>query len=217
MLENFFHYPNDIIFHGTNEPAGYTFAEARDLATDRAKLQKLKERLTGYFINGLTSTPHSFITVIMTCVGLEVLGQVMLGFDQRGETISAHTIQVYEMLDVQLTQPLTEKFREQYNLNRNSQGQSRDYTQGFSSYAHVVRKGLRNAFTHTYRSLGVFLGGVDGHFMLVDDEQGWIVIDPNAFRDRFIELYEQCFEEAIIGSNETYKTNALSYFNLLIR
>jgi hypothetical protein len=88
IAENFYHNPDDTVFHGSSEyPDGYLFSYARALTTENEKILKLKERLNGYYVNGLASVEHPFMTAILTCVGLEVLGQVFLGFDSEGKTI----------------------------------------------------------------------------------------------------------------------------------
>ena len=93
---------------------------------------------------------------IITCLGIEVLGQVIFGYDQKGESIQAYTILVYQMLDQKLNDALSEKFKTNYARNREI---NLNDANSYTNYAHVLRKGLRNAFTHNYRSLGVFLGG----------------------------------------------------------
>ncbi|HEY2583613.1 MAG TPA: hypothetical protein VGI43_17505 [Mucilaginibacter sp.] len=216
MTENFYHYPDDTVFHGSSEyPDGYLFSYARALTTENEKILKLKERLNGYYVNGLASVEHPFMTAILTCVGLEVLGQVFLGFDSEGKTIQSNTILIYEMLDQQLQQPLSTTFKSNYNLNRNPQGQTTDYTISFSSYAHILRKGLRNSFTHNYRSLGVFLG--EGEIIDVHENEGFMVVNPTLFKQQFNACYENCFSQAISNSIPSYRQNALRYFELLIR
>jgi hypothetical protein len=211
MPENFFHYPDETIFHAT-ETDGFTFKEARIIIDEQEKILKLKRRLTDYYINGLISIPHSFMMAIMTCVGIEVLGQIILGCDSGGESIAENTISVYKMLDTKLNNPLTQKFKTNYARNRNILiGQTKD----FSTYAHILRKGLRNAFTHNYRSLGVFLGGDE--LITINDDEGFIIVNHVLFRNMFIELYEDCFNKIISNSSSNYRQNALKYFELLIK
>jgi len=118
MEENFFHYPDDTIFHGTDTAQGYTFKEARALTDDDEKIFKLKTRLSGYYINGLLSIPHSFMIAIMTCVGIEVLGQVVLGYQDSGKTMKKNTIDIYKMLDQTLNNTLSNNFKTNYDKNR---------------------------------------------------------------------------------------------------
>ena len=95
MTEDFYHYQDDTIFHGVaGNPKGFSFADCRALTDDNEKLKRLQERLTGFYISGLTGISHPFTTAILTCVGIEVLGQVILGFDSKGHTVDSHTIQV---------------------------------------------------------------------------------------------------------------------------
>lgn len=218
MTENFFHYPDSTIFHGISEnPNGFSFADSRALTDDSEKISKLKRRLADYYLNGLNEMTNPFTIAILTCVGIEVLGQVVLGFNADGETIENNTVKIYELLDPKMCDALSDDFKINYNLKRNLPGQNNDKTSSFTSYARVVRKGLRNAFTHTYRSLGVVLSDSLPSVMQVRDNDGLIIINPYQFRQRFIETYESCFEAAITSSNTDYRSNALKYFDLLIK
>jgi hypothetical protein len=218
MTEHFYHYPDDTIFHGIEgNPKGFSFADCRLLTDDNQKIEKLKKRLDTYYINGLTDLNHPFTIAILTCVGIEVLGQVMLGFDNKGQTIESKTIQVYEMLDPKVAGQLSPTFKTSYNNNRNIPGQNIIFTDTFTSYAHIIRKGLRNSFTHTYRSLGVVLSDSLQEMMLVDENKGHIIINPYIFRQKYVDLYNKCFNNSLSNTVATYRQNALLYLDLLLR
>jgi hypothetical protein len=218
MTENFFHYPDNTIFHGISEnQQGFSFADSRTLTDDSEKISKLKRRLADYYLKGLSEMTNPFTIAILTCVGIEVLGQVVLGFNSEGETIENNTVKIYELLDPKMCDALSTNFKTNYNLKRNLPGLDNDKTSSFTSYARVVRRGLRNAFTHTYRSLGVVLSDSLLSVMLVQDNDGLIIINPYLFRQKFIDTYENCFESAITNSNTNYRNNALKYFELLIK
>jgi len=218
MAEKFFHYPDDTIFHGTETDQGYTFREARALIDDDEKISKLKTRLTGYYINGLLSIPHSFMMAIMTCVGMEVLGQVILGYNSGGDSIQENTIAIYKMLNQKLNDPLASKFKINYARNRNldlNDPNHQNEIDSYKTYAHILRKGLRNAFTHNYRSLGVFLGGDE--LVAINEDEGFMIVNHLLLRDKFIECYEASFDKIISNSPPAYRQNALKYFELLIK
>lgn len=218
MTEHFYHYPDDTIFHGIEgNSIGFSFGDCRALIDDNQKIEKLKKRLDTYYINGLQDMNHPFTTAILTCVGLEVLGQVMLGFDNKGQTIENNTIKVYEMLDQKVAAQLSASFATNYNNNRNVTGQYVNFTNAFTSYAHVIRKGLRNAFTHTYRSLGVVLSDSLGEIMQVDENKGLVIVNPYVFRQKYIDLYNDSFNKALSNSIPAYRKNALSYLDLLLK
>lgn len=218
MAINFFHYPDSTIFHAIQENSqGFTFADSRAMTDDSEKIAKLKLRLTDYYFTGLNEMTNPFTIAILTCVGIEVLGQVVLGFDLKGETIEDNTVKIYEMFDPEMSAPLSSDFKLKYNINRNLPGENYDKTSGLTNYARVVRKGLRNAFTHTYRSLGVVLGDSGTSVMQVQDNGGYIIINPYLYREKFIEIFNHCFEAAITNSKPEYRSNALKYFELLIK
>lgn len=218
MAEHFFHYPDDTIFHPIEgESRGFTFADCRVLIDEDQKIKTLKKRLDTYYINGMTELNHPFTIAILTCVGIEVLGQVMLGFDSKGQTIEGNTIQVYEMIDAKIADHLSSNFKTNYNINRNLPGQNIIFTDTFTSYAHIIRKGLRNAFTHTYRSLGVVLSHSINDIILVEEDKGQIVLNPYTFREKFINLYNDCFSKVLLNTNIVYRLNSLKYLDLLLK
>ena len=62
----------------------------------------------------LESLNHDFIKPIMTCIGIEVLGYIILGFDESGESKIENTIKIYQMLDPKLQEELSEVFFKNY-------------------------------------------------------------------------------------------------------
>ena len=218
MTEHFFHLPDTTIFHGIPQNVdGFSFKEARALTDDDEKISRLKTRLEGYYVSGLKDINHPFIAAIMTCVGLEVLGQVIFGFDAKGESIESYTINVYKMLDSNISQPLSSTFAINYNKKRNRTGQTTDFTNSFTSYANVIRKGLRNSFTHNYRSLGVILSDSQSDLMTIEENEGCIIVNPFIFKQKFINCFEDSFLTALFNSNQNYRAETLKYFDLLIK
>ncbi len=212
MAQQLFHTPDETYFYGS-----YTFKEARILTDDNEKIEHLKTRFESYYVNGLMECTNPFTISILTCVGIEVLGQVLLGVDINGESIQANTILIYQMLSPELSKPLSSKFVTNYNLKRNVSGQSYNYANSFPSYANVLRKGLRNAFTHSYRPLGVFLDSGKQDLMVINEDEGYLAIDFDIFRKNFIICFNDSFSEILSNKNLIYKANALRYFDLLIK
>jgi hypothetical protein len=218
MAENFFHYPDDTIFVGlADNPNGFSFLQSRALTNDNDKLEKLKARIVGYYVNGLNEMQHPFTVAILTCVGIEVLGQIILGFNTKGETIANNTISVYQMLDPKMKEPTSDLFKINYNLNRNEIGQNIDFVKDLPTYSHIIRKGLRNAFTHNYRSLGVLLDDGQQDVIVVDENKGTLIINPFVFRTKFLDCFHTRFTEILSNTHLEYRQNALKYFDLLIK
>jgi len=213
--ENFFAYSDDTIFHGIEgDSAGFTFGKFRDLKDDNEKIERLKKRLTSYYLDGLNELKNPFAMATLTTIGIEVLGQIMLGFDKKGETIDANTIKIYQKLDDKMGEILSSDFKSNYNRKRGSGTSGKDWTSGLTTYAHVVRKGYRNSFMHTYRSLGVFLDN-DKPLIEVNEGEGCIFLNPRLFRHKFNEVCENCFKEALKeGADE--RKNAIEYVELLV-
>ncbi|TCD28634.1 hypothetical protein EZ456_04390 [Pedobacter psychrodurus] len=216
-MEEFFHYPDDVIFHG-DDSQGFTFLQARTLNDDNEKLRKLQIRLERYYLNGFKRSRHDFNISVMSCIGLEVLGQVMLGFDDKGKTVADKTLQVYKWLDPILEQQTSAVFRTNYNLKRNYPNPAGiDFAQGLLTYADIFRKGLRNSFSHTYRSLGVFLDDSLTELVKVDEHEGLLVINGRMLKMALLREYREKFKSAINNTEPEHRQNALRYFELLIR
>jgi len=216
---NKFHLPNKTIFHGVSgNPNGYSYEQARSLTSQKSKIDHLRLRLESYYISGLNNVNHPFLASILTCVGVEVLGQVMLGTDSNGESIQQNTIEIYKFLDPILSDPLTQKFKDEYNQRRaypliptNNQ-----FTSSFTCYAFVLRKGLRNSFTHNYRSMGVKLQHDLKVTVKVNERTGMLIVNPTLYRNAFKDLFNTMFDDIQNGNNQTNLQNALDYFDIII-
>jgi hypothetical protein len=211
MAVKFFSLPDDTIFHGIPNSTGFTFRQTRALTDDTDKLKHLKERLDGYYINGLRDINHPFITAIMVCIGIEVLGQVVLGFKADGESDTPNTIEIYKLVNSSLSNSPNQTFKNGYC---NSRGLTA-YPNELSDYAHIVRSGLRNSFAHSYRSRGIALDASQQQLLIEDDANGLLILNPDLFRTEFITLYEKCLNDAITSFNINYRQCALKYFDLL--
>ena len=53
--------------------------------------------------------------------------------------------------------------------------------------------------------------------MIIEEDEGCLIINPEIFKQCFISCYENCFAEILSNNNKNYKDNALGYFNLLIK
>jgi hypothetical protein len=188
------------------------------LTSDDEKIKHLKERLAGYYVNSLQDITHPFIGCIMTCVGIEVIGQVILGFNAKGGSIDNNTLDVYKMLDPIISQSPSSTFKTNYNRNRNVVGTVfTDFAQDLPTYADLIRKGLRNSYTHNYRSLGVMLRDSQKDLVVEEAAEGILVVNPDMFRNSFIALYETCFSDMLAGHKPLYKAKAIEYINLLLK
>lgn len=210
MSENLYHYPCEIYFHG-----GIRFDEARELVDNTSKIRHLKKRLEGYYLNGFSRIKNPFTIALMVCIGVEVIGQVFLGTNEEGETIPDNTLNIYKMLDDKLCEVISPAFAASYAVRRAAPGQPPGTYSGMT-YAGVLRKGLRNTFSHSYRSLGVFLDDHQDKMIVVNETDGLISINARLFRSSFKIIFRETFQEAMDESNTTYRDNAIQYFERLI-
>lgn len=218
MALKYFHFPNSTIFHGAvGSFKKYTFKQARDLNNDTIKIKHLKLRLESYYLHGLKKTKDPFISAILTCVGIEVLGQVMLGVDSNGETDKQHTIEIYKMMDSILADNLSSKFKSNYNLGRKFPNSTPDCTNDLHTYSHILRKGLRNTFAHGYRSLGVVLDNNLDRMVLIKETQGLLIVNPKKYRKKFVELFNSMFDKVQSNSEPDWRNEAVKYFELIIK
>lgn len=215
-MSNYFHLPDDITFGSGENGGSITFGEARRYKNELDRIDSLKRRMETYYVNGLRGSPNPFISSILTCMGVEVLGQIMLG-TKDGETDEKNTIQVYQMLDPLFKQGLSNVFSLAYNARRSDNNPPRNYAKDFPTYAHIVRKGLRNTFTHSYRSLGVVLDDRLTSLVEVDEVHGMVIIEPSRFREEFISVFYSLFDSARSNENPKYKRSLLKYYSLLIK
>jgi len=219
--------PGDIIFGpGLNNSPKINFREARALTNENDKLELLKLRLDTLMINQIDGISHKdemnnlkiwspIPLTYLTCLACETLGRVIIGNENKikKDDVSRHaSILIFDEIDKAFSRNPKKKFKVQMKKIW-----SNDDLSKMNSYSFIFYKYLRTSFAHGYRAKNIFLN----HKLEIGFEikEGFLVINPYWFWDRFKIVYHEVFTEIFNSNktNNTYRNNALFYFDELIK
>ena len=221
--------PDHVVFGpGLDNDLPVSFEFARSLKQNSQKVKLLKRRLDAFLINQVqpiaqrdeTGQPiiwSPFPLTAITCMASETLGRLISSIGDLkksgksdSEISRAVTIKVFGRFDKKLTRQLGKEFKK--NMTNIW---PHDDIKSIKSSAEILYKYLRNSFNHGYRAKNVFLNHelIDG-WTLGD---GFLIINPYWFWDRFQEVYVECFQQIMMDKKDNkMRQNALNYFNRLI-
>ena len=115
------------------------------------------------------------------------------------------------MMDSKLGHKPSKKFREGFERIHGTQDKK-----SINKYSDIIHKYQRNTFNHRYQAKGVFLEHKIDKFWILEESDGFMVINPYLFWNRFEEIYNETFIKILDPKNTELRNNALKYLNKLI-
>ena len=203
--------PNLTIFGVDENEASINYGTVRQITDEDRLIRLLKLRIEVFFIGQVKplETVSPFPLSVMTCIGVETLGEITIA-----ESSDDNGIQFKKILgkfDTNLAKTLTKSEKELVKKNwPDKDGEKiKNLTDLFYKY-------YRNTMIHGYRGKGVFLSsGLKPPFIFND---GFLIINPDWFWTRFIEVFNSTFEQLLKdnkkGSGE--RTRCLDYIRKLL-
>ncbi len=121
----------------------------------------------------------------MTCIGVETLGEITIAESSDDNGIQFKKI--FGKFDTNLTKSLTKAEKELVKKNWPDKDGEK-----IKTLTDLFYKYYRNTIIHGYRGKGVFLkSGLKPPFIFND---GFLIINPDWFWTRFIEVFNSTFE-----------------------
>ncbi len=208
-----FRFPEDTIFHGiAGVDRGFTHGDFRALTTDVEKFQHLKKRLDDFLYNSVNDITHAFTKAVLTCIGCEVLGQIIHGPKNEFWPDDESTKKIYESLDNRLAVNFSPVFFTKFSQPASKV--PKKLTKPDAPYSDLIIQGLRNQYVHSYRPYAVLLSDQLQDFIQIIESQGYIIINSTRFWEKFKIFYEKTFSELILGTS-AYETTAIKYLEYL--
>ncbi len=207
-----------------SENRGITFGEVRQLSNDDIKIEYLRKRFEGYFVDQVDPISDRekvyspFPLTVLTCIGVETLGRVFFDVEalvqderKKKEISKLVSIPIYGFLDARLTRQLSKEFKTSMQTIWPN-----DNVKNISNYAELLHSYLRTSFVHGYRGKNVFLSA--------ELETGWefdsgsLIINPYWFWNQYKRVFQDCFIKISDKreSNNPNRRNALKYFNRIL-
>lgn len=220
--------PDNVYFGEKPEGGGIHYGQVREIEDEQRKLEILKKRLDVLLIEQISELAKEddnnkfivwspFPLCVLTLLCIETLGRVISDVkaleDQGPHEISKKlSTPILHLMDNKLSYILTKKFREGFEKIHGT-----DDKKSVRRYLDVIHKYQRNTFNHGYQAKGVFLEHSIKEMWIKDEENGFMVINPYKFWNRFVEIYELVFKDILESKNTAYRKNALTYFHGLLK
>ena len=203
--------PDQTIFGVDENEASINYGTVRQITDEDRLIILLKLRIEVFFIGQVKplETVSPFPLSVMTCIGVERLGEITIA-----ENSDDNGIQFKKILgkfDTNLAKTLTKAEKELVKKNWPDKDGEK-----IKTLTDLFYKYYRNTMIHGYRGKGVFLeSGLNPPFIFND---GFLIINPDWFWTRFIEVFNSTFEQLLKdkkkGSGE--RTRCLDYIRKLL-
>jgi len=200
--------PDEIIFTTNYENKAITFGDVRNIVKENELINLLENRLDRYLITQvqpLLKNKCAFPLSIMTCIGIETLGEIFI--NKNIDDSSYQFVQIISQIDQRFGRKINKKYENELKKIWEEKSIS-----GINSYGKIVYKFFRNNMIHGYHTKGLFLSYEDTEKINIDDNNAFIIINPNwfwnSFYDTFIKLFKEITEAQ---SNNTQRKNCLKY------
>ena len=203
--------PDEVIFGPDTQMKTITYGDVRSMA-EADKLKVLKLRLDRFFIEqvdelgknkeGNVKVYAPFPLALLTCVGIETLGEVMYHSDLCDKSKSQREgfLKIAKSLAPSFSRALPQD--------------NKDFDK-VTTIAHILYYYQRNTLVHGYQSRGVFLTEELPDWKL---ESGMLLLNPYWLWGRYKTRYEKLFQELFsnVESTNPRRKSALSYLSRIL-
>lgn len=201
--------PDKLVFGPRlNNNSPVTYGEIRRIKDRKLQIKYLKRRIDQFFIyqtsplykneNNEVNVKSVFPLALLTCVGVETLGQIVI--NENKDASSYQFTQILNLFDKRFSRTLPKKMKQRL---LNSLG---DYDKTkVKTISDLIHSYFRNTMVHGYRGRWVFLSVELKDNWTFDESTGFIVIQPIWFWETFLKIYEDIFNELLKGKNENHK------------
>jgi hypothetical protein len=219
--------PDTTYYGETPEGQPIFYGDVRKIKDDQRKLEVMKSRIDSFMMrqmdwlskkepDGNYRVWSPFPLVILTFVAIETLGHVISDVEKikdenEHEQSKALVTLVYRKMDKNLGYKPTVKFHEAFEKLH-----GKDDRKSLKTYSDIIHKYQRNTFNHGYQAKGVYLSHELESTWQVEEEGGYMIINPYRFWDLFKSTYENIFLNILQNKNKVYRINALKYFQMLV-
>lgn len=214
--------PDNLVFGPSlNDNSPITYGDIRKIKDRKLQIKFLKRRIDQFFINQtrpLYKNENNEINIksvfplaLLTCVGIETLGQIVI--KKNRDSSSYQFSQILKLFDKQFSRTLPKKVKQSL---LNSLG---DYDKTkVKTISDLIHSYFRNTMIHGYRGRWVFLSVEINDDWTFDESTGFVIIQPIWFWETFLKIYEDIFNELLKDGNENtvYFKNCEKYIDNLL-
>lgn len=219
--------PDNTYFGEKPEGGGIKYGEVRQITEEQRKLEILKTRIDPLLIgqvNELTvfnqdntrKVYSPFPLTILTLLSIETLGHIIndvekIKKENEYEQSKAIVTPVYQLMDKNLSYKPSKDFYKAFETLHGKIDKK-----SVKKYSDVIHIYQRNTFNHGYQSRGVYLTEEIKEAIHIDEEKGFLYLNPYSFWELFKSTYQDVFKKILNKKNKEWRQNALLYFDRLI-
>jgi len=200
--------PDEVTFgiNALGERIDYGYV--RGISDENELIRLLQLRLQVFFIRQvqpLQESRSAFPLSVMTCIGIETLGEIFVAEDD--SDASYQFVEISKKIDQIFGRKPSVKFKKRL---REIWGEDR--TKKMDCFGKIIYRFFRNTMVHGYQGKGMFLSYEDTTDIEIDEEFAFVKINPDWFWNRFKDFYEKRFEMILKSQNNNpERQNCLKY------
>ncbi|KAB2879245.1 hypothetical protein F9K33_09750 [bacterium] len=202
--------PDETIFGANDIGEGITYGQVRRILDDKERIHFLRLRLNTFFINQtqpLQISKSAFPLTLMTCVGIETLGEIFIQEDKHDT--SFQFVEIIKKVHQKFGRPMSKDFDKKLTEIWKQKDLS-----NIDCYGKVLYRFFRNTMIHGYQAKGVFLSYEDLNEINIDKSSGFIIMNPDWFWNQFKIAYDSLFLEVENAQpNNPLRINCLKYIS----
>ena len=200
--------PDETIFGTNSLGESINYGYVRQVNNDNELINLLRLRLNVFFINQanpLQTTRSAFPLTTMTCIGIETLGKIFV--TKKTDDTSYRFVQILKKIN----QKYGHKPNKKYEKKLKTIWDENDL-KNLNCYGKIIYRFFRNSMMHGYQGRGVFLSYEDTVNLKIDEENAFLIINPDWFWDSFKDFFNRQFIEIESAQeNSTERQNCLKY------
>lgn len=204
--------PNEAYWGPNEEGQSLHYGELRAMEDRDRRIQMLRRRLEAIFIaqvEPLAERRAGFPLVVMTCIGIETLGQIFHSNEegQSGPFLMACK-NVHQRLSRRVSKKLGDGLAEMWKENKE--------IEKIEEIAELFYKYLRNELVHGYQARGIYLSYEDTPNMEIKEDEGYIILNPGWFWMSYKDCFNKYFYD-LVSRKLDLKERALDYIDRLLK
>lgn len=219
--------PDNTYFGEKPEGGGIHYKEVREIQDDQRSLLVLKSRVDTLLIRQVNELSirnedggykiwSPFALAVLTFLAIETVGHIITNVEKikaenDNEQSKLIVTPVYQLMDKNLSYKPSKKFYEGFEKLH-----GREDKKSIKRYSDVIHKYQRNTFNHGYQGRGVYLSHEPNEPWIIQESEGYLIINPYLFWGLCKNTYESVFEQILKKQNEEWRRNALQYLNHLL-
>jgi hypothetical protein len=208
--------PDHVVFGPKASGGDFTYGEVRAL-NRQEQVEALRRRFEKWLIGQSEPIAESgaspFPLAVMTCVGIEALGQIAFG---PGSALRDPFVSVAPLLDSRLGNALTATFLSALNARWATRLDAKADPAWVATVGELLYTFFRNSMIHGYRGRAVFLSEDQVADLALNETEGTMTVNPSWLWRCYVEAATEVFDKIESSSDARMRANAEGYLAIML-